>query len=103
MRATYEESFARGRITAEECDARLGSIRGATDYRELAEADLVIEAVFEEMDVKHKVFAKARRGVLGQGHPRHQHLDSRRRCHRRRDERIPRASSAFTSSLPRTS
>jgi len=58
VRATYEESFARGRITGEECDKRLGSIRGATDYRELAEADLVIEAVFEEMEIKHKVFAK---------------------------------------------
>jgi len=58
VRATYEESFARGRISAEECDKRLGSVRGATDYRELAEADLVIEAVFEEMEIKHKVFAK---------------------------------------------
>ena len=58
VRATYEESFARGRITSEECDKRLGSIRGATDYRELAEADLVIEAVFEEMEIKQKVFAK---------------------------------------------
>ena len=58
VRATYEEAFARGRLTGEECDTRLGSIRGATDYRELAEADLVIEAVFEEMEIKHKVFAK---------------------------------------------
>ena len=58
VRATYEESFARGRLTGEECDARLASIRGATDYRELAEADLVIEAVFEEMEIKHEVFAK---------------------------------------------
>ena len=58
VRATYEESFARGRLTGEECDERLASIRGATDYRELAEADLVIEAVFEEMEIKHKVFAK---------------------------------------------
>lgn len=58
VRATYEESFARGRLTGEECDKRLGSIRGATDYRELAEADLVIEAVFEEMEIKRKVFAK---------------------------------------------
>jgi 3-hydroxyacyl-CoA dehydrogenase len=58
VRATYEESFARGRLTGEECDERLASIRGATDYRELAEADLVIEAVFEEMEIKHQVFAK---------------------------------------------
>ncbi len=58
VRAVYEESFARGRITGEECDVRLARVRGATDYRELAEVDLVIEAVFEEMDLKHQVFAR---------------------------------------------
>ena len=58
IRASYEESLAKGRISAEECAARTSSVRGATDYGALAQADLVIEAVFEEMDIKHKVFAK---------------------------------------------
>jgi 3-hydroxyacyl-CoA dehydrogenase len=58
VRATYEESRAKGRITADECAARIGHIKGATSFAALGEADLVIEAVFEDMDVKHQVFAK---------------------------------------------
>jgi 3-hydroxyacyl-CoA dehydrogenase len=58
IRATYDESLARGRISADECASRIASIRGSTNYRELGQADLVIEAVFEEMEIKHKVFAK---------------------------------------------
>ncbi len=58
VRATYEESLAKGRLSDDECAARIGSIRGATDYRDLAQADLVIEAVFEEMEIKHRVFEK---------------------------------------------
>jgi 3-hydroxyacyl-CoA dehydrogenase len=58
VRATYEESVAKGRINAEECASRIASVRGSTNFRELAQADLVIEAVFEEMDIKHKVFTK---------------------------------------------
>ncbi len=58
VRATYEESAAKGRITPDECASRIGSVKGATDYAALAPVDLVIEAVFEEMDLKHKVFAK---------------------------------------------
>ncbi len=57
VRTTYEESKAKGRIKMDECAARIGRIRGATGYNTLAEADLVIEAVFEEMDTKHNVFA----------------------------------------------
>lgn len=58
VRTTYEESAAKGRISAEECASRIAAIQGATDYAALSSADLVIEAVFEEMDLKHKVFAK---------------------------------------------
>ena len=36
---------------------RLALIRGTTDYSEIAESDLVIEAVFEEMELKRQVFA----------------------------------------------
>ena len=58
VRSTYEESLAKGRISAEECASRIGLVRGATDYEALAPSDLVIEAVFEEMNVKHDVFAR---------------------------------------------
>lgn len=53
-----KDSLAKGRLTEEEYEARVGLIRGATDYRALAGADLVIEAVFEDMEIKRKVFSK---------------------------------------------
>jgi 3-hydroxyacyl-CoA dehydrogenase len=55
---TYEDSTARGRLSAGECANRIGLIQGATDYGALSQADLVIEAVFEEMDLKLKVFRR---------------------------------------------
>ncbi|MBX7186092.1 MAG: enoyl-CoA hydratase/isomerase family protein, partial [Vicinamibacteria bacterium] len=58
VRSTCEEALGKGRISAEECASRIALVRGSTDYRDLEAVDLVIEAVFEEMDLKHKVFAK---------------------------------------------
>ena len=58
VRTTYEDSRAKGRLSADECAARIAAVRGATDFAALGQADLVIEAVFEEMELKHKVFAK---------------------------------------------
>ena len=58
VRATYEGSRAKGRLSDAECAERIDLVRGAVGYESLAGADLVIEAVFEEMDIKHTVFAK---------------------------------------------
>ena len=52
-------------------------------YDDLTDADLVIEAVFEDMAVKEEVFTQARRGREARRDPRHQHLDARRRQDRR--------------------
>ncbi|WP_349366503.1 MAG: 3-hydroxyacyl-CoA dehydrogenase NAD-binding domain-containing protein [Nitratireductor rhodophyticola] len=53
---TYSGSIKRGSITAEEKEARTGRISGTTHYADLADCDIVIEAVFEEMGVKRQVF-----------------------------------------------
>jgi 3-hydroxyacyl-CoA dehydrogenase len=58
VRTTYEESTAKGRLKVDEAAKRIELVRGVADYGALAQADLVIEAVFEEMDIKHKVFAR---------------------------------------------
>lgn len=58
VRASYEDSRAKGRISEALCASRIGLIQGATDYGAFASADLVIEAVFEEMDLKHQVFRR---------------------------------------------
>jgi len=56
--ALYEEMVQKGRIDADTKAKRLSFIGKAPDYSILAEADIVIEAAFEEMGVKRDVFAK---------------------------------------------
>jgi len=52
------DSVKRGKLSGEKRDALLsGALTIATDYAALAPADLIIEAVFESMDVKKEVFA----------------------------------------------
>ena len=54
----YDRLVKNGRISAQERDARLARLAGATTYDALDDADLIIEAVFEDMDVKLAVFAQ---------------------------------------------
>ena len=58
IRSTYEAARVKGRLSEAECAERIDLVRGAATYEALAAADLVIEAVFEEMDLKHAVFVK---------------------------------------------
>jgi len=58
VRKNYEATAARGRLTAADVDKRMGLIIGTTDFKAAADADMVVEAVFEEMPVKKEVFAK---------------------------------------------
>ena len=57
VRRNYERTAARGGITGTEAGARMGLIAGSLDLTALAGADMVIEAVFEDMDLKKQVFA----------------------------------------------
>jgi len=58
VRRNYEATASKGRLTAADVERRMGLIRPTTDYADIAQADLVIEAVFENMDVKKEVFRK---------------------------------------------
>jgi len=58
VRKNYEATAAKGRLTKDDVEKRMGLITGATDFAAVRDADLVIEAVFEEMPVKKEVFAK---------------------------------------------
>ena len=53
----YRSTAARGGLKPEEAERRIGLIAGTTDMRGIADADIVIEAVFETMEVKRQVFA----------------------------------------------
>jgi len=55
-RDTYAASVKRGSLTEEAMAQRLALIAGVTDYAALADVDVVVEAVFEEMGVKQQVF-----------------------------------------------
>jgi 3-hydroxyacyl-CoA dehydrogenase len=57
VRRNYAGSVSRGRITQDQMDRRLALISGTTDTADLAGADIVIEAVFEDMDLKKRIFA----------------------------------------------
>ncbi len=56
IRNNYENSAKKGKLTTEQLEQRTGLITGTLSYDLLADVDLVIEAVFEEMTVKKSVF-----------------------------------------------
>jgi 3-hydroxyacyl-CoA dehydrogenase len=56
IRKNYEGNLKKGRITAAQLEERMTLIRPTTSYPDVAQADIVIEAVFEDMAVKEKVF-----------------------------------------------
>jgi 3-hydroxyacyl-CoA dehydrogenase len=58
IRRNYESSAKKGRMTAEDVERRMGLLNGSLDLASLAQCDLVIEAVFENMEIKKEVFAK---------------------------------------------
>ena len=54
----FGRSVEKGRMSQEEYDAALGRMQDATDLAALADCDLVIEAIFENLDVKRDLFGK---------------------------------------------
>ncbi len=54
----YQASAKRGALSAEDVETRIGMIHGTTDIGAVKDADIVIEAVFEDMGVKREVFGK---------------------------------------------
>ncbi|HEY1287967.1 MAG TPA: 3-hydroxyacyl-CoA dehydrogenase NAD-binding domain-containing protein [Burkholderiales bacterium] len=68
IRKNYSATVQKGRLSQADMDKRIGLIRGSTDLGGVANADMVIEAVFERMDVKQELFrrldAAARQGAI---------------------------------------
>ena len=56
VKRNYESTLKKGRLTPAEFDKRLGSIKGTLSYDDIKSADLIIEAVFEDLQVKKQVF-----------------------------------------------
>ncbi len=58
IRKNYQSSAKKGKITAAQVEERMGLIRPTLSYQDLAQADIVIEAVFEDLNVKEEVFGQ---------------------------------------------
>ena len=58
IKHNYAASVKRGRFSQAQADGFLANFSGTTDYQDIADVDMVIEAVFENTDVKKEVFAK---------------------------------------------
>lgn len=73
VRGNYERSAKGGRFPGSEVDVRMGRITGSLNMEDLADVDMVIEAVFERMDIKKDIFTKldkiVKKGaILGTNH-----------------------------------
>ncbi|MAI78577.1 MAG: 3-hydroxyacyl-CoA dehydrogenase [Deltaproteobacteria bacterium] len=58
IRANYERSASRGRLSPEEVEERVNLIAGSLEMEKIADVDLVIEAVFESMPLKKEIFER---------------------------------------------
>jgi 3-hydroxyacyl-CoA dehydrogenase len=58
VRKNYENTLKKGRLTQQEYDKRIEQITGTLSYDDIKGADLIIEAVFEDLQVKKQVFEK---------------------------------------------
>ncbi|MAT84446.1 MAG: 3-hydroxyacyl-CoA dehydrogenase [Gammaproteobacteria bacterium] len=58
IKRNYDIQVSRGRMSEADVDKRMALITGTTSYEDLGDADVVIEAVYENLDVKKEVFAK---------------------------------------------
>merc|ERR1712185_363643 len=58
IKKNYDIQVQRGRMSAEEVDKRMSLIRGTTDYADISDVDVIIEAIYENIDVKVETFKK---------------------------------------------
>jgi len=58
VRTNYQRSADRGRFPQEEVDQRMDRLTGTLEMSALADCDLIIEAVFENLDLKKSIFAE---------------------------------------------
>ena len=58
IRKNYEGTAKKGKLTAAQVEERMGLIKPTLDYAAIRDADIVVEAVFEDLPVKERVFRK---------------------------------------------
>lgn len=58
VRKNYENTARKGRISDADVEHRMGLFTGSLNLEDLADCDLIIEAVFENMDIKREIFTR---------------------------------------------
>ncbi|MBI1406438.1 MAG: 3-hydroxyacyl-CoA dehydrogenase [Caulobacter sp.] len=58
IRKNYENTAKKGRLTQDDVEKRMAALSGSLELSDLADCDLIIEAVFENMEIKKDIFAK---------------------------------------------
>ncbi|MDF7773837.1 3-hydroxyacyl-CoA dehydrogenase NAD-binding domain-containing protein [Sphingomonas sp. AOB5] len=58
IRKNYEATAAKGRMTAQQVEGAMGLLKPTLNFDDLGECDLIIEAVYENMDVKKEIFGR---------------------------------------------
>jgi 3-hydroxyacyl-CoA dehydrogenase len=80
IRRNYDNSANKGRITPQQVEERMALLTGSTLIEDLADRDLIIEAVFEQMDVKTEVLQRldaiAKQGAILASNTSYLDLDS---------------------------
>ncbi|MFC0251889.1 3-hydroxyacyl-CoA dehydrogenase NAD-binding domain-containing protein [Massilia consociata] len=56
IRKNYENTVKKGKLAPEKAEQRIGLVTGTLSYQDIARADIVVEAVFEDLQVKESVF-----------------------------------------------
>ena len=84
IREHYDVAQQKGRIRQDEVAQRIAKLHSARDFSELSQADLIIEAVYEEIGVKQKIFGDLDKAVKTRCNSRNQYVLSRREPHCRR-------------------
>ena len=97
-----QERLTRKQITRLQLDDCMSLVGGTSDYSGFGSADLVIEAVFEDLALKHGCLREVEPMLDDDGHLRVEHEHDSDRAHRRGVRRIRSACSGCTSSRPCT-
>ena len=100
LEKSLDKQVERGKLDADEATAVLGRVSATDHLGALADCDLVIESVVEDLEVKRLLFDELDSVCQGRGHPGHQHLDPAGHRDGRR-HRSPRAGRAACTSSTR--
>ena len=101
MEKALAKQVSKGRMEQADADAAVARVTATSKLDDLADCDLVIESVVEDLATKLAPLQRARPPLQGRRHPGDQHLDAVGDRHGRGDRAAPSGCAACTSSTRR--